>query len=504
MPSPTAVPPHQEIELKLALPCADPAALPGLLAKHPALVRRKSERLALHNVYYDTPDQQLRKAQAVLRIRRAEDPARSQWLQTLKVGGDMLAALSRRGEWETEVATAALDIQALPADVWSRLDPDGRLFEALAPCFVTAFERTRWQVRRRDGSCVEVALDIGEVRSAGQTAPICELELELLAGPPQALFDLALSLASTLALLPLTTSKSQRGFALAEGSAAAPVAARPAVLMPRMALADAARTVLREMFAQFSCNLVLLRDHADPELVHQARVGWRRFRTARRLFRKVPGIDTLPGQAPLEPLLQALGVLRDIEVARDEVLPPWASAYVDGDGLRESAWLHMRACLDERHTHQRATVSQLLEQPATGAVLLAMTVWLEGVAQDRDGAAVLLAPARVIDRAWAVARLKRMRERLDSSAAESRSAQDLHHTRILAKRIRYAVESLRGLLPRKQAARWHRQATRLQKGIGNTRDGAQAVRLLTALNVHPGLIEFIRGACADGSSAAPS
>jgi hypothetical protein len=41
----------------------------------------------------------------------------------------------------------------------------------LAPIFVTTFERTSWLVRRRDGSVVEVALDVGQIAVGDKKLP---------------------------------------------------------------------------------------------------------------------------------------------------------------------------------------------------------------------------------------------------------------------------------------------------------------------------------------------
>ncbi len=48
--------PFVEIELKLALPYADPSALEALLLRLPVLARRRATREQLHNTYFDTPD----------------------------------------------------------------------------------------------------------------------------------------------------------------------------------------------------------------------------------------------------------------------------------------------------------------------------------------------------------------------------------------------------------------------------------------------------------------
>jgi len=137
-----------EIEIKLALPSGCSDRLRRQLAAVPALARQAPVRQQVHNLYYDTPDQALRRQRAALRIRRVDGEGGSQWLQTLKTADKGLSALSQRGEWEVPVGGPALHHQALcGAPPWRRLDPDGAVFAALEPCFSTDFERTRWTVR---------------------------------------------------------------------------------------------------------------------------------------------------------------------------------------------------------------------------------------------------------------------------------------------------------------------------------------------------------------------
>ena len=271
MPSTSQHGPGAELEIKLALPTADPASLARQLARLPALARRKPVRKQVDNIYFDTPAQALRAQRMALRLRRVGGDDAPQWLQTFKTsdGGD--SALSLRGEWEVPVPGPALVQAALQAaPPWQRLDPEGAVFAALQPCFATAFERTAWTVRRRDGSVIEVALDLGQITSGQRSVPICELELELLAGAPTALFDLARHIALHIAVLPLAASKAQRGHALRDGTLDTPLRARPQPLGGDVAWHHMVQPVLGEMFAQFTANLNALRHCDDPELVHQA------------------------------------------------------------------------------------------------------------------------------------------------------------------------------------------------------------------------------------------
>ena len=86
-----------EIELKLLL--APPDA-PRLRA-HPLLAQSAQGPLVLqmHDIYVDTPDLQLCRRQAGLRVRQVD----GRWVQTLKAGGTVSGGLHSRHEWEGEV-----------------------------------------------------------------------------------------------------------------------------------------------------------------------------------------------------------------------------------------------------------------------------------------------------------------------------------------------------------------------------------------------------------------
>jgi len=482
----------EEIELKLALPTSDPSNLANRLARTPLLARRKATRLHLHNVYYDTPEQKLRRERIVLRLRRMGSDAKPQWLQTLKMGGRGNSALSRRGEWETPVPGAALALSVLEATPWSDIDPDGAVFPVLAPIFVTTFERTSWLVRRRDGSVVEVALDVGQIAAGDKIAPICELELELLAGAPAALFDIAQKIARTIAVLPANMSKAERGYALAQDSLDKPLLAQPPTLTSGLPLLDAAGCVLREMFCQFTANLNALRSSDDPEVVHQARVGWRRFKSAWRLFKPVLVVDAVPSWQALQALLTCLGELRDLDVARTETLAPFADAYTAGDARRAETWQAMTQALLHAAKLQRKAVRYALQEPAVGATLLATTQWLEGLSALK-GPGDAMVEQKVSLRRWARRRMVRLHEQLKLALKQADNPDNRHRARILAKRMRYGIEALRPLLPKRRRQRWYQQATNLQSSIGSTRDVMQAGALVAKLEVDRGLVEFLRG-----------
>lgn len=484
-----------EIELKLALPSADTAGLARSLAQIPALAHCKSVHQQLHNVYYDTAQQSLHQQRVALRLRRVSGQAADQWLQTLKIGGHSDSALSQRGEWETAVSRSQLDADALATTPWSTLDPNGTLFSTLVPCFTTHFDRTIWTVHQRDGSAVEVALDIGHILVADKTTPLCELELELLTGEPSALFDLAAQIASAVPTLPLGISKAGRGYALARNTLHAPHQAKPPALAADAPVPEAALRVLREAFSHFTSNLNGVLHADDAELVHQARVGWRRFKTSLKLFQKMTATRAPAELLGLRTLLDALGALRDLEVAAQETLPMLANAYTNSKPARQAHWRAMEQALTHAADQQRGAVQRALCDTQVGVALLAVTRWLEiDLAQlATESATESATDSETKLQDWARQQTRHWHDQLKKALAQAHDAESMHRARILAKRLRYGIEALRPLLPKRRAKHWHLQANRLQADIGSARDVQQALAIATRLKLAPSLLDFLRG-----------
>ncbi|WP_445003512.1 CYTH domain-containing protein [Halomonas mongoliensis] len=196
-----------EIELKLALGPEGPDAL----RRHPLLAEQAPTARRLGNTYFDTPEGDLEAARMALRLRRID----GRTLQTVKTSGEGGGGLSRRGEWEWEVPGPELDLAGLaglpPATLGRGVLP------RLRPRFTTDFRRESWQLTHA-GARVEVALDEGEILADGRRVAIRELELELKAGAPEALWSLAEALAESVPLRPADTSKAARGGALLRGT----------------------------------------------------------------------------------------------------------------------------------------------------------------------------------------------------------------------------------------------------------------------------------------------
>ena len=485
-----------ELELKLALPVQDPGGLEKQLARCALIGRRKPKRQQLHNVYYDTPDHALQKMAVALRVRRISGKGAPHWVQTLKIGGASDSAFSRRGEWETPNAHGTLDSAMLSDTPWMDKDRDGALFQALSPVFTTDFERLSWVVKLQDGA-VEIALDRGQVLMDGHSTPLCELEIELLEGAPEAVFEAAFQIGLQLSLLPLHMSKAERAYRLAEGTLDAPLRARPPTLSKDMAFGTVVQTVLRESFLQFTANLYTLRISDAPEVLHQARVGWRRFKSALKLFKQSGGESGAPGMDLLKPLLSDMTRLRDLDVAASEVFPAHAEAFQNGDARHVRSWRAMEETLEQERQQLRAALRQLLADPAVGRTLLQITRWLETGAIDLPGGPHPHKKRSVSD--WVRKRITQLVEQLQAIPAHAKDPVQQHQLRILSKRLRYGVENLRALLPQKRAERWLQTATQTQTRIGITRDRLQAIAIAQRLQAADGVVQFLRGAAFAGN-----
>jgi CHAD domain-containing protein len=241
------------------------------------------------------------------------------------------------------------------------------------------------------------------------------------------------------------------------------------------------------MFVQFTNNLDSLRVSDDPEVVHQARIGWRRFKSGVRLFKKlVPAPPSLDG---LHPLATHLSELRNLEVALTETLPALANAYVMGDAQRATSWQALLEVLKQETDLQRNAVRHTLALPEVGASLLAIVQWLEDLS---DAEPKQQAKSGSLHH-WAERQILRLDKQMRQAHTEADTFEKWHQVRILAKRLRYSAEAMQELLPRQLAKSCASSAAEIQSSIGAKRDVAQASALVMKLNLDRGIAEFLRG-----------
>ncbi|HCM9193842.1 TPA: inorganic triphosphatase [Enterobacter cloacae subsp. dissolvens] len=201
----------QEIELKFIV---EKDSVDALRQHLQTLSGEHHEPVQLLNIYYETPDNWLRRHDMGLRIRGAN----GRYEMTMKIAGHVVGGLHQRPEYNIDISQPKLELERFPAEVW----PNGELPSTLAtevqPLFSTDFWREKWLVTEGK-SRIEIALDLGEVKAGEYQEPICELELELLEGETNDVLRLARKLVSQSGLRQGSLSKAARGYHLAAGNA---------------------------------------------------------------------------------------------------------------------------------------------------------------------------------------------------------------------------------------------------------------------------------------------
>lgn len=263
-------------------------------------------------------------------------------------------------------------------------------------------------------------------------------------------------------------------------------------LRPTLSVRKAAQRVLGDAFREFTTHLANVGTSEDPEVVHQTRIGWRRFKTTLWLFKPLLATTAPPPTAPLRPLLGELGKLRNLEVALNETLPPLAQAYIAGDAHRARAWQALLHALTQAARQQRQAVRATLQQATTQHSVHATAQWLKDLPTARKRSNTKTKITGTL-RHWARSRVAHLQEELQAQRKLAVDAESQHRTRILAKRMRYAIEALHPLLPVLHTRQWYAQARELQAHIGAARDITLASALVENLDPGGGPADFLRG-----------
>lgn len=305
----------RELELKLDI---EPEGSDALI-DHPLLRDTVGGPRQTHSVYYDTKKKALHRAGVSLRVRRTGD----RYVQTVKANGKASAGLFDRSEWEEPIAGPAPELDRV-RNLTSVLDKQA-VRAGLNPVFETLIERRTglldWQ-----GARIEVVIDRGTVVAGKRREPVLEVELELLDGRPQALFDLARALQSAVPLRLGVLTKSERGARLARPRADQAVKAEKVTLSAAMSVAEAFQVIAFACLRHFRSNEPRVAAGRDVDALHQSRVALRRLRSAFSLFKPIlarPAAERF--RVELRDLSNKLGEARNLDVLlrrRSEELAP--------------------------------------------------------------------------------------------------------------------------------------------------------------------------------------
>ena len=443
----------QEVELKLEVATSDLDAVARALADAGFALKKQDQQ----STYFDTPDTDLRTAGVSLRIRTA----RGKRVQTVKAQGASAAGLFARPEWEVPVPddTPVLDDGAAPL----RALLTQAALRALRPAFSVRVTR-RSGVGAVDGARIEAAVDLGEVTAGDRTSPVAEIELELLEGPPAALFALARQLDSVALVRIGVLTKAERGYRLLDGSTDAVTKGERPAIGEAVTAAEVLAAIVSACLRQFRLNQDLLLRTGNADALHQARVAVRRLRSALSIFKPLIANERFdPLRGELRWLAATLGEARDIDVliARGEVSP----------------------LLGEARTAAYARVADALASPRTRHLLIDLVEWA-AIGEWRTGQGLDEPAAR-----FAADALERLRRRLKKRGRKLATMDDTtrHEVRIDAKKLRYAAEFFADLFPGAKAARRARRfiaaMQALQEQLGDLNDMATEPVLRAALGL---------------------
>jgi len=444
-----------EIELKLAIA---PAAV-ARLRRHPLLKGVKAVRHKLYGIYFDTPEFELFERKCAFRLRREG----YHWVQTVKLDHGSTAGLSVRPEYEVQVTGNQPDFGVLPAEARAALGED--MAGRIGPVFNTDFQRTTWLVERPQGT-VEVALDLGAIRSGEAESAVAEVELELKSGDGAALFETARELLESVPMVPEYRSKALRGYGLAGVWQQTPCKAIRAEVASDLPAAEAWRRSLLAALNQLGRNLPGLLAEDDPEYVHQARVAVRRLRTMLSLG-KLLGLEREAWVDELRWFMAELSPARDWDVLAIETLADVRAGLPDPERLDG-----LLARADKARTAARQQARAAAGERRLAALLMDMGADL--LDEREDGPPLAEWAAQALDK-----RLRRFRKQVRHFAGLDAAAR--HQARIAAKRLRYAGEAFAALYGNK-AARYLEAVADLQDGLGVANDIVVAHRLLAELN----------------------
>ncbi|HYD31349.1 MAG TPA: CYTH and CHAD domain-containing protein [Azospirillaceae bacterium] len=476
----TAQPANTETELKLAV---RPDDLRRLKDAPPLAGAARATARTLDSVYYDTPDQELGRRRVTLRVRRQGQA----FVQTLKSAADPAEGLAR-GEWEWPLAGPEPNLARIDdveaRELLGRIDP-----AALKPLFTCTVKRAIKVIDHDaagETARVEVAFDTGEIRTPeGAAMPVSEVELELKAGEPVALYDLALRLHAVAPVRLEIRTKAARGYALSAGTVVpGAVKAGRLTLKPDITVEGAMARIMRACAAQIAANEGCAVDGRDPEGIHQMRVALRRLRSALSVFAdQIPAdqLDLLVGEVKW--LAGSLGAARDWDVFREELLAPVHGAFADQPGLAADLVLLNKAA-EEAGVRGYAQAREAILSPRYTALLLRLGAWVEGRAwrdqpTSEDSAMLFQPVTELADRLLA----KRHRKaRKTGTGFDELSSHERHQVRIALKKLRYAVEFFQSLYDEKPVRRYGQEMAELQDALGHLNDVATATRLLARLH----------------------
>jgi CHAD domain-containing protein len=249
-----------------------------------------------------------------------------------------------------------------------------------------------------------------------------------------------------------------------------------------MTVDNAVALIFTECLKHWTSNEAVALQGADPEGIHEMRVGLRRMRSALSDFR---AIIPAPQQAWLKRetkwLITSLGAARDWDVFLAELLEPVEAARPQDRGLRE-----LRTAARAERKRGYATTRFAIRCFRHSRFLAQMRDWLSAKrwrqSRQKD--------QRSLDEPIHKLARQVLRKRHDAALRRGRdfsklSAEQRHQLRIALKKLRYTADFFRSLYLKKHAKPYFRALAQMQNRLGHMNDVVVAEHLLERMtSVH--------------------
>ena len=423
-------------------------------------------------VYYDTPREKLRRAGYRLSV-RAQGRKRIQRIEAADNASALSASCWTRDV--DDVAPTGKSVAATPLEAIL----DDRALGKLQPV-VDLDIRRGTSIVDRDGAGIQARLDTGTIAAGGGVERICELRLELVAGPSAALFDLARELSVKVPATLTLRSHGEKGFQLLHAQPARP-GGDPAGNLPEgMTMQEAADSICRSSAAALIDNLALLPSGGGQDALHRARIGLRRLRAILWFLKPILGAERGALSGRMRSLAQFLGGARELDVFCDGVLGPLRLGHPDAPGIDALVEAFERR---RREAHDKILAfgrSSAMLEFGLGLVesLAALSDSQSGSAKHSDlrkGPVTEFVQARLHGRFQAFLKASRHLERCDPGRQ--------HDIRVGAKKLRYAIEAFRPVIGTKRSGKLLVKLVRMQDLLGELNDArtGHAIALAYAL-----------------------
>ena len=423
----------------------------------------------LKTTYYDTAEGDLRRHGMTLRLRRV---GRSAPRLAFKWGASPAQGPFASGEIDVRHPAGDLDPSVLGEFVASELrrTTEGR---PLAPQFDVAVNRRQRRVTV-GGLRAMATFEDGEIVAGARCVTLRQIELELLAGDPAALFDFAAEAALALPLRLEPLSAPARGLLLAADERPAPVKAGETTIPAQASFSEAATLIIGEALQHFLANWPALREGDHPEAIHQIRVALRRLRALLALFhRSAPCAEYAEFRAEAKRIASALGPARETD-AFAELL---AAAPQSGFG-RPDAFAALGVEIAARRETLQREARALIDTPACSLFVLRLRAFAarRASAPEAAGESARDLAASALDRL--LHRALKQGRKLSQAPDEAR-----HELRIALKNLRYAAEVFGGLFTEPPEVRAYlRRVAKLQDLLGAHNDAAGARTFLEEID----------------------